>query len=152
MPPTRPHPSALRALSRFTQPNLRTIYIPGPRLLRQPQHSPNPRLFSSSFQRFNSPADHSPKKSDPSKLVEQPESPQPPTPGRRDQPSYDISFTCEPCSTRSTHRITKQAYHHGSTLITCPSCKNRHVISDHLNVSAFSQEKRCGWNEPSLRS
>lgn len=35
---------------------------------------------------------------------------------------------------RSSHRITKQGYHHGTVLIQCPSCKNRHVITDHLKV------------------
>src|SRR5438045_8265797 len=46
--------------------------------------------------------------------------------------AYDITFTCKPCSTRATHRISKQAYHYGSVLITCPECRNRHIISDHL--------------------
>lgn len=49
-------------------------------------------------------------------------------------PSYDLTFTCKPCSHRSTHRISKQGYHHGTVLITCPDCKNRHVITDHLRV------------------
>ncbi|KFY59850.1 hypothetical protein V496_05508 [Pseudogymnoascus sp. VKM F-4515 (FW-2607)] len=45
-----------------------------------------------------------------------------------------MTFTCKPCSTRSTHRVSKQGYHKGSVLISCPGCKNRHVISDHLNI------------------
>jgi protein import protein ZIM17 len=49
-------------------------------------------------------------------------------------PSYEMTFTCKPCSHRSTHRISKQGYHHGTVLITCPDCKNRHVITDHLRV------------------
>jgi hypothetical protein len=49
--------------------------------------------------------------------------------------AYEMTFTCKPCSTRSTHRISKQGYHFGSVLITCPECKNRHIISDHLGVS-----------------
>ncbi|KAF7875267.1 hypothetical protein EAF04_002439 [Stromatinia cepivora] len=57
-----------------------------------------------------------------------------PSPPRAPQPSYDLTFTCTPCSARSTHRISKQGYHSGSVLITCPSCKNRHVISDHLGI------------------
>ncbi|KAG5941140.1 hypothetical protein E4U60_000178 [Claviceps pazoutovae] len=47
---------------------------------------------------------------------------------------YQISFTCVPCGHRSHHNVSKQGYHRGSTLITCPSCRNRHVISDHLNI------------------
>ncbi|CAG8983542.1 hypothetical protein HYALB_00004343 [Hymenoscyphus albidus] len=50
------------------------------------------------------------------------------------KPTYELTFTCIPCSTRSTHSVSKQGYHHGSVLITCPECKNRHIISDHLNV------------------
>lgn len=47
-----------------------------------------------------------------------------------------MTFTCRVCVDRSTHRITKQGYHHGTILITCPGCKNRHLISDHLKVFA----------------
>ncbi|QPH00577.1 hypothetical protein C2857_004330 [Epichloe festucae Fl1] len=47
---------------------------------------------------------------------------------------YQLSFTCVPCGHRSHHNVSKQGYHVGSTLITCPSCRNRHVISDHLNI------------------
>ena len=54
-------------------------------------------------------------------------------------PSYQLTFTCKPCTHRSSHRITKQGYHRGTVLITCPSCKNRHVISDHLKI--FLDEK-----------
>lgn len=49
-------------------------------------------------------------------------------------PSYELTFTCVPCGTRSAHNVSKQGYHHGSVLITCPSCRNRHVISDHLGI------------------
>lgn len=50
------------------------------------------------------------------------------------EPHYRITFTCVPCSERSTHVISKQGYHRGSVLITCPGCRNRHVMSDHLNI------------------
>lgn len=56
------------------------------------------------------------------------------------QPAYEITFTCRKCSTRSSHRISKQAYHYGTTLITCPECKNRHLISDHLKVGRLFKE------------
>lgn len=54
---------------------------------------------------------------------------------RPPKPEYQITFTCDPCGTRSSHKISKQGYHKGSVLISCPECKNRHVISDHLGVS-----------------
>jgi hypothetical protein len=63
-----------------------------------------------------------------------PKTQNPESTGSKDQPAYEMTFTCKPCLTRSTHRISKQGYHHGSVLITCPECKNRHVISDHLKV------------------
>ncbi|PUU78093.1 DNL zinc finger-domain-containing protein, partial [Tuber borchii] len=59
---------------------------------------------------------------------------QPVQPARPDKPSYELTFTCRPCTRRSTHRISKQAYHSGSVLITCPGCSNRHVITDHLKI------------------
>ncbi|KAF8852016.1 zf-DNL-domain-containing protein, partial [Acephala macrosclerotiorum] len=58
----------------------------------------------------------------------------PPSQAFPTKPEYEMTFTCRPCSTRSTHRVSKQGYHYGSVLITCPECRNRHVISDHLNI------------------
>ncbi|OCL06579.1 zf-DNL-domain-containing protein [Glonium stellatum] len=53
----------------------------------------------------------------------------------RDQvPAYEMTFTCKKCQTRSSHRVSKQGYYHGTVLITCPGCKNRHLISDHLKI------------------
>ncbi|KAK4180814.1 DNL zinc finger-domain-containing protein [Triangularia setosa] len=57
-----------------------------------------------------------------------------PKPTKSPQPSYELTFTCVPCNTRSRHTVSKQGYHHGSVLIACPNCKNRHVISDHLKI------------------
>ena len=54
------------------------------------------------------------------------------------QPSYELTFTCKPCGHRSSHTVTKQAYHYGTTLIRCPGCMDRHVISDHLKVSEIA--------------
>lgn len=51
-----------------------------------------------------------------------------------DRPTYELRFTCKPCGHRSSHLVSKQGYHHGSVLISCPSCRNRHVISDHLKI------------------
>ncbi|KAI5240533.1 zf-DNL-domain-containing protein [Aureobasidium subglaciale] len=53
---------------------------------------------------------------------------------REEVPSYEMTFTCKACSTRSSHRMSKQGYHHGTILITCPGCKNRHLIADHLKI------------------
>ncbi|KAJ3574462.1 hypothetical protein NPX13_g4355 [Xylaria arbuscula] len=50
------------------------------------------------------------------------------------EPHYQLTFTCVPCTHRSTHIVSKQGYHKGSVLISCPSCRNRHVISDNLNI------------------
>ena len=55
-------------------------------------------------------------------------------PELKDPAYYQLSFTCVPCGYRSHHNVSKQGYHKGSTLITCPECRNRHVISDHLNI------------------
>lgn len=49
-------------------------------------------------------------------------------------PVYELTFTCKPCKERSSHTISKQGYHRGTTLIKCPACKNLHLISDHLHV------------------
>jgi hypothetical protein len=53
---------------------------------------------------------------------------------REQIPSYELTFTCNVCKTRSSHRMSKQGYHKGTILISCPDCKNRHLISDHLKV------------------
>lgn len=50
------------------------------------------------------------------------------------QPSYELTFTCKKCLDRSSHRITKQAYHFGTVLVNCPGCKSRHLIADHMKV------------------
>lgn len=52
----------------------------------------------------------------------------------RKEPHYLLTFTCKPCGERSRHTISKQGYHHGSVLVACPGCRNRHVISDHLKI------------------
>ncbi|CCD22781.1 Zim17p NDAI_0A06270 [Naumovozyma dairenensis CBS 421] len=51
-----------------------------------------------------------------------------------DKPQLMIAFTCKKCDTRSSHTMSKQAYTKGTVLITCPGCKNRHLIADHLKI------------------
>ena len=63
-----------------------------------------------------------------------PNSVPPPASPRPDQPAYELTFTCKPCKHRSAHRVTKHGYHRGTVLIQCPSCKNRHIVSDHLKI------------------
>lgn len=53
---------------------------------------------------------------------------------RKNEEAYQITFTCKPCQTRSSHRMSKHGYHKGTVVINCPGCKNRHVISDHLKI------------------
>ncbi|KAI0402792.1 DNL zinc finger-domain-containing protein [Xylaria palmicola] len=61
--------------------------------------------------------------------------PKPTPPTRKElEPHYQMTFTCVPCGERSSHVVSKQGYHKGSVLITCSNCRNRHVISDHLNI------------------
>lgn len=57
-----------------------------------------------------------------------------PNADRETPPQYEMTFTCRKCLERSSHKISKQGYHRGTILITCPGCKNRHLISDHLKI------------------
>lgn len=59
--------------------------------------------------------------------------------GKIDKPTYQLTFTCKACDDRSSHLVSKQAYHNGTVLVQCPSCKNRHLIADHLGI--FTDER-----------
>ncbi|OAX78213.1 hypothetical protein ACJ72_07481 [Emergomyces africanus] len=92
-----------------------------------------PSLLFSQFCRYNSTSTRAP-----SPLTDS----QPATPEdaaqnarrRAEERAFQITFTCKPCGHRSSHRISQHGYYKGTVLISCPGCKNRHVISDHLNI------------------
>lgn len=108
--------------------------------LRKPFPSPSPTSRIASQTRFHSTSP--PQKSEQERqrpLTDRPSSPTNSQASeiaarKAEQPSYQLTFTCKKCSERSSHHVTKQAYHQGTTLITCPGCKNRHLISDHLGI------------------
>lgn len=52
--------------------------------------------------------------------------------GSIEQPRMAIAFTCNVCSNRVTRTFTKQSYEKGVVIITCPQCKNHHIIADNL--------------------
>lgn len=141
MPPTTTPFRAFRAISRthlnpHTLRAVRPTNFPAPAL-------PTPKLRTfSSFSRI-----HQEVPSSERKPLYESATDQPPTPPRADVPSYQLTFTCKPCSTRSSHKISKQGYHKGSVLITCPGCKNRHIISDHLNVRTSRRQSLESGND-----
>jgi hypothetical protein len=56
-------------------------------------------------------------------------------------PAYQLWITCKKCLERSSHTISKQAYHFGSCVVQCPKCKSQHLISDNLKVSVISKRR-----------
>jgi len=55
-------------------------------------------------------------------------------PSQPQEPRLSLTFTCTAggCGHRSSHQFTKRAYENGLVIIQCPSCKNRHLIADHI--------------------
>lgn len=124
-------PKSISPLSRTQRNALRPSYTP--KALHRASSS-DANQPGSSFIRYiaqkDSPATSSTSTTSQTPVAKPPDSPSP----DRQRPVYQLTFTCKPCNYRSAHEISKHGYHTGTVLITCPECKNRHVISDHLKV------------------
>ena len=123
---TRPLSQAIRQYSPVTARPL--AYRPANliRATQAPRHSP---ILALASHRWNSTTTSEAPTPTPRAF------PHKPAPHRDpNEPIYQLTFTCKPCQERSSHTISKQGYHRGTVLITCPGCKNKHLIADHLKI------------------
>ncbi|KAI0444247.1 DNL zinc finger-domain-containing protein [Xylaria telfairii] len=120
---------ASRIASRYLTSILRTLTIISPPLLRPHPHLLRTLQPTGVGHRF---AHAIPKPTRPDRGASS--SPDATKKRKQLEPHYQLAFTCVPCGHRSSHTVSKQGYHHGSVLISCPSCRRRHVISDNLNI------------------
>lgn len=131
----QPCSAAVRASSVLRQPSPRSVLARPALLVRAAHTIPRPPRPS---ERVATPAaaESSPETNDTSPAWQPADAPasEGARPEAKNPAYYQLSFTCVPCSHRSHHNVSKQGYHTGSVLITCPGCRNRHVISDHLNI------------------
>ncbi|KAF3941594.1 hypothetical protein ABW19_dt0207568 [Dactylella cylindrospora] len=129
---------SIRPLSRLAlRPSSHLPKITFPRTVLHPTYASRilPPLLSSSSRKYSTPSD--------STLPPPPDSSSPSSPSSSqttasfplaDKPSYELTFTCKKCTTRSTHKVSKPAYHKGVVIIKCPGCNVKHLIADHLGI------------------